>query len=32
VAVAGASYDGIGVPDCVASGERAARALVEAMA
>ena len=32
VGVAGASYDGIGVPDCVASGERAARALVEVMA
>lgn len=28
IAVAGASYDGIGVPDCVASGEAAARGLV----
>jgi len=28
VALAGASYDGVGIPDCVASGEEAARGLL----
>jgi len=31
LALAGAAYDGVGVPDCIASGQRAARAVAAAL-
>jgi oxygen-dependent protoporphyrinogen oxidase len=32
LAVAGAAYDGVGIPDCIRSGEAAARAVAHALA
>ena len=31
VAVAGAAYDGVGIPACIASGQRAAAAVLSAL-